>query len=129
MKGAIPRGVMRHAEATHARLVAAANRQKEDSDHLAAIARGNRWCYFVPLDSNYDGKGFVPSLVVEGIAGHVPMTGQGEHAQPWYWGNTYEDAVATCKNVNRKRGISELAAAEIVATSMGASNRGREVSR
>lgn len=88
------------------------------SEHLDAMGRGARWCYYVPPDSNYDGHGFVPSLVVEGVAGHVPMTGQGEHAQPWYWGKTYEEAQATCAHVNRERGLTAEEEAEIVTSSM-----------
>lgn len=99
----------------------AAVKSAPHNDHLDAIAGGARWCYFVPTDA-HDGKGFIPSLVVEGVAGHVPMSGQGDFASPWYWGDTYEQATRTCEKVNRERGILPETAAVIVASSMGATS-------
>lgn len=109
----------------------ALQRQQDDGsrEHLDAMARGARWCYYVPSDSNYDGNGFVPSLVVEGVAGHVPMMGRGEAAQPWYFGDTYEQAKRTCERVNRDRGISPLEADAIVASSMRHSHVKRGAAR
>lgn len=106
----------------------AVRKRSGQSDHLDAIAAGARWCYFVPTDA-HDGRGFIPSLVVEHVAGHVPMSGQGDFASPWYWGDTYEQATRVCEKVNRDRGIEPDVAALIVASSMGASFKGRRVPR
>ncbi len=78
-----------------------------------------RQCYYInpSQDPNKHG-GYVPSLVVQDEPGHSPMTGQGEGAAPWVWGKTLDEAEAACKAANAKRGISELDAFEIVASSM-----------
>lgn len=99
----------------------------ESEEHVRAIARGARWCYYVPTCANYDGHGFVPSLVVEGVAGHVPMMGRGAHAAPWYWGDDLEVAQRVCESVNARRGITPLQASIIVASSMRETNIGGHV--
>jgi hypothetical protein len=111
------------------RASAATDERSTSMDHIAAMDRGARWCYYVPDDANYDGNGFVPSLVVEDVPGHVPMTGSGVGASPWYWGKTIEDAREACERKNVKLGISKVSAAEIVASSMCATNAGRQVAR
>lgn len=71
--------------------------------------------------------GFVPSLVIEGQAGHQPMLG-GEGQAPWVWGKTLEEARRVCAEVNRSRfGLSRAEAAEIVASSFAASAWQEEV--
>ncbi len=84
-----------------------------------------RWCYYIPAvqDTDLHG-GFVPSLVVENESGHSPMTGATGKEAPWVWGKTLEQAEATARAVNAKRGISERDALMIVASSMGASRKG-----
>lgn len=100
------------------------------SEHVAAMDGGARWCYYIPMDANYDGKGFVPSLVVENVPGHVPMTGDPKKMQtPWYWGATQEDAERVCQSANRKRGVTDEAAVEIVASTMRGINRGARAGR
>jgi hypothetical protein len=89
-----------------------------ESPQVKAMDAGARWCYYVPHDSNYDGHGFIPSLVVEHVKGHVPMTGNGLHSLPWYWGQTLIDAQRVCEHKNLMLGITERDAAEIVASSM-----------
>lgn len=88
--------------------------------HLDAINRGARWCYYVS-EAQRDAQGHIPSLVVENVPGHVPMTGNGEHAAPWHWGLSFEIAQRTCRRVNERRGITLAIADEIVAASMRAS--------
>lgn len=65
--------------------------------------------------------GFVPSLVTEGEPGHAPMTGNGSHAAPWYFGTTLADAERNVAAANANLGISEVDALEIVMSSMAAS--------
>lgn len=86
-----------------------------------AIRAGHRWCYYVADDSADETGRFVPSCVVEGIAGHCPMSGNGEGASPWYWGDTLTQARETCERVNAQRGITPDIADEIVLSSMMAS--------
>ena len=83
-----------------------------------------RRCYYISPLQYDEGRGFVPSLVVENEAGHSPMRGRGEFADPWYWGDTLERAEQVCDRVNRDRfGISNKTAMRIVASSMAASER------
>lgn len=88
------------------------------------------FCYYVPEDQ--DTKlygGFVPSVVIENESGHYPMLGNGAHASPWVWGDTYEKAKEIAEEMNHKLGISPQRATEIVASSMAASMRGRRAVR
>lgn len=76
----------------------------------------SRKCYTIPItqDPALHG-GFVPSLIIEGEPGHRPMTGQGKHAMPWVWGETLEQAEATCAAYNLKHfGIDENSHLEIL---------------
>jgi hypothetical protein len=78
-----------------------------------------RKCFYVPVDQ-FDANGYIPSMVTEDEPGHAPMTGNGSHAAPWYWGKTYEEATAVCAKENARLGISPEDAALIVASSMRA---------
>lgn len=82
-----------------------------------------RECFYIsPLEYD-EGRGFVPSLVVENEAGHSPMRGNGKFAEPWYWGDTIERANEVCDRVNKQRyGISHQTQMRIVASSMRVSN-------
>lgn len=80
-----------------------------------------RQCFYIPASAYVEGRGFVPSLVTENEPGHCPMTGNGECAEPWYWGDTYERAQEVCDRVNLDRyGLTPKAATRIVASSMAA---------
>jgi hypothetical protein len=77
-----------------------------------------RRCFYIPADAYVEGKGFVPSLVTENEPGHSPLTGNGEFAAPWYWGNTYEEAKALADSENAKKGLTADDVATIIASSM-----------
>jgi hypothetical protein len=79
-----------------------------------------RTCFYIPPDAYVEGKGFVPSLVTEGEPGHAPLAGSDELAQPWYWGNTYEDAKAIALEENGKLGLTRDDVTEIILSSMRA---------
>jgi hypothetical protein len=83
---------------------------------------GQRFCYTAiagQFDEVDGEKQSIPSLVREGESGHHPMRGQGTCAQPWYWGNTYEECQERCDRYNEKElGLSKLEAMKIVASSM-----------
>ena len=72
-----------------------------------------RTCWWVPFGQR-DRYGYMPSLVTEGQAGHVPCTGNADGGPPQYWGQTFEEAHARCEKENEARGISPEAAREIV---------------
>jgi len=77
-------------------------------------------CFYIPVDQ-FDENGYIPSVVTEGEPGHAPLTGNGPHATPWYWGHTYEEARQTAERENLERGITPEDAAEIVLSSFAAS--------
>lgn len=80
-----------------------------------------RQCFAILPGQSHPQLGYVPSLVVEGEAGHTPMMGQGELSQPWYWGTDFEEAKRICAKVNQETfGLTEADAADILASSIGA---------
>jgi hypothetical protein len=82
-----------------------------------AIPQDKRWCFWVPV-GQFDERGYIPSVVIEGENGHHPLTGNGAFAQPWYIGKTYDQAKQTCADWNEEAGISVETALEIVMSMM-----------
>lgn len=81
-----------------------------------------RFCYFIPVEGHVEGRGWRPSVVFEGEPGHYPngdMPYEGKPGQtaPWFWGPSYEEAVATADEMNERLGISKMLAVEIVTSS------------
>jgi hypothetical protein len=85
-------------------------------------ARSKRTCFYIPLDAYVDGKGFIPSVVTEDEPGHAPLAGNGDFAQPYYWGATYEEATAVAQAANARNGLTPGDVDTIVLSSMRASN-------
>lgn len=81
-----------------------------------------RTCFFIPLDSYVEGKGFIPSVVTENEPGHAPLVGSGEFAEPWYWGHTYDEARTVADAENAKLGLTPDDVTIIILSSMGASS-------
>lgn len=88
-----------------------------------------RMCYYVPVDSYVEGRGFRVSVVEEGVAGHTP-TGEwpndGTGVLPYFWGRNgdYEEAVKQAEHFNKKHlGLSKKDVHEIVTSSIGAQIR------
>lgn len=77
-----------------------------------------RTCIYVPVEQYVEGKGYVPSVVTEGEPGHSPLTGQGEHSQPWFWGHDYKKACEIADDYNRRLGLSDQDVADILASSI-----------
>jgi hypothetical protein len=93
--------------------------------HLDRLFATRRRCYFVPVDALIKGRGWRPSVVFENEAGHYPMgdwpyDGKPGQREPWFWGPTYEDAVAAADDMNERMGVSKKDAFEIVNSSMRA---------
>lgn len=78
---------------------------------------GKRMCYMIQV-GQFDANGYIPSLVVEGEAGHSPLTGREAYSRPWYFGKTYEEAEETCRKINEEMGLSRRDVIEIVMSSM-----------
>jgi hypothetical protein len=81
-----------------------------------------RTCFYIPPDAYVEGKGFIPSVVTENEPGHAPLGGNGDFAQPYYWGDTYEKAKATADAENAKLGLTADDVNDIILSSMRASN-------
>jgi len=77
-----------------------------------------KMCYTILPTQYEEGKGYIPSLVIDGEHGHRPLTGQGEFAEPWYWGPTLEDAERIAAQKNAEMGISPKEAMQMVLRSM-----------
>jgi len=82
------------------------------------VIKGRRFCYTAVDGDHQDPEkhgGFMPSMIVEGESGHYPMQGgDHQHAVPWIWGKTIEEASETCERFNADRlGMSRAVANEI----------------
>ncbi len=82
-----------------------------------------RQCFYIP-ELQFDGNGFIPSVVYEGEKGHHPMRGDdGTGSSPWYWGKTLAEAQEIARGYNERAGLSEQDVNEIVLSSMFAKTR------
>lgn len=88
-----------------------------DLSHLLAT---RRWCYTIVEPQNpKEHGGYVPSLVIEGISGHRPMSGDARDMRAaWVWGKTPEEAKAVCRKYNQSRGIDEETETRIVLSTL-----------
>lgn len=83
-----------------------------------------RQCFYIPIEQFHPEHGYIPSLVTEGEPGHSPLMGKDELAMPWYWGKTYEEAVANCAAANERNfHLTAEEVTEIVNSSIAASIR------
>jgi hypothetical protein len=96
------------------------NATTTDTSVGEAIAQGRPWAYWVPAEPWKKTGKWVPSVIVEDVAGHTPMAGNGDCAQPWYWGGSYLEAKATCDAVNLERGVTEADMVTILFSSLRA---------
>jgi hypothetical protein len=79
-----------------------------------------RRCVRILLGQHVPGRGYVPSMVTEGEAGHSPLVGSGELSEPWYWGDDYDSACKIAADFNRRLGLSDDDVETIVASSITA---------
>lgn len=80
---------------------------------------GKKWCFWINPSQNWRVTGgYVPSIVVEGVAGHFPLMGHGTAASPWIWGSTLDEAEAIADQKNQERGITTDDQMRIVAASV-----------
>lgn len=96
-----------------------------DLDQL--LAEGRRRAWFVD-ETMYTPKGIIPALVFEDEPGYYPAVGR-DGGQPYYWGQTIEEAQRACDAANEELGLTPDQAREIVISSIAAGHRqeaGRE---
>jgi hypothetical protein len=79
-----------------------------------------RFCYTILDSSRAEDGQYIPVAVYEGKPGYYPMTGSDELAAPWKWGNDYNKALKTAKEMNERMGLSEEEVDNIIASSMRA---------
>ncbi len=83
-----------------------------------------RKCFAIIEGQFHPDHGYVPSLVTEDEPGHVPMMGNGDESEPWYWGATVEQARAVCAEANLKDfGLTPADTKAIIDSSVAASIR------
>jgi hypothetical protein len=75
-----------------------------------------RYMFYIPADALVMGKGYRPSIVFDGVAGHFP-NGGGD-VEPWYWGDTIDKARAIARKRNETLGLSEDDETRILASSV-----------
>lgn len=80
----------------------------------------------VVLETSLTEHGYVPSVVTENVAGHSPLTGQGECAQPWYWGHDLAKAKEIASDYNTRLGLTPEDVRDIVASSFAAAHEVEE---
>jgi hypothetical protein len=79
-----------------------------------------RSCYWINESQEPDPeRGYIPSVVTEGEPGHSPLSGNGAHAAPWYWGNL-ESARRIAFEENQRLGLTDEDVMAIVLSSMAA---------
>jgi hypothetical protein len=83
-----------------------------------------RYMFYIPADALVMGKGYRPSIVFDGVAGHFP-NGGGD-VEPWYWGDTIDKARAIARKCNETLGLSEDDELRILTSSV---NAGRPADR
>jgi hypothetical protein len=76
-----------------------------------------RYCFWIP-PSPHDDSGYVPAMITEGKPGYTLMQGSGESAEPWYWGQTRQEALAIAAEANLRLGLSDEDVADIIASSL-----------
>lgn len=83
-----------------------------------------RRCFYVCEAWRTEGGGYIPALVTEDEPGYQPLTGAGDGARPWVWGQDLETAKAVCAQANTDMGVTPEQALHIVASSFRASTGG-----
>lgn len=80
-----------------------------------------RMCAYIPPGGYVEGQGYRASFVFEGEPGHFP-TGEWPcppgGKQPWFWGESIEDANKAAEDYNEKLGLSQREVTEIISSSM-----------
>jgi hypothetical protein len=89
---------------------------------LSTLPAQPRRCLYI-LETEYDPDGgYVPVLITEDVPGYAPLRGNGELAQPWYWGHDIVVAKRIATEANHTLGLSDRDVLDIVASSMAASD-------
>jgi hypothetical protein len=100
------------------------NETSTDFSAAEAIARGRPWAYWIDAEPWKDTGKWVPSVIVQDVAGHTPMAGDPARLQqPWFWGDSYPEAQAVCTRVNLERGVTEADMVAILFSSLRAQRR------
>lgn len=85
------------------------------------ISEGARYVFFLSSSDYDEKKGYIPCVAVENEPGYCPMGGNGEGAEPWYWGTDRAIAQKLCDKRNERMGYDKKTALTILASSMALS--------
>lgn len=97
-------------------------RQKIGDARIAKLLDERRFCYVIPESGFIEGKGYRVSIAIERESGHFPTgnTPEGGDIEPWFWGDTFEEARGICDRENKDRlGLDPTEAFKIVMSTMG----------
>lgn len=90
---------------------------------MPELRRGH-YMWFIGAGSFVPGKGYRPSLVIEGVAGHWPYPDD-EGVEPWYWGKDLFEAIAKAGRRNRGMGLTDADELRIFESSLQACDEWR----
>jgi hypothetical protein len=95
--------------------------KKVADTRIAKLLDERRFCYVIPESGYVEGKGFRVSIAIEREPGHFPTgnTPEGGDIEPWFWGDTFEEAREIADRENKARlGLDPIDAWKIVASTM-----------
>jgi hypothetical protein len=78
-----------------------------------------RYCYYLTPDM-LTPDGYLPVVVIEGVPGSAPPSGDAATAQPSWWGSDLATARRRVAEANARLGVSAECARQIVLSAMTA---------
>lgn len=117
MSSIVPRSYLKKAAAKPTRPTRIAD------ERIDKLLSERRFCYVIPESGYVKDRGYRVSIAIENESGHFPTGNipEGGDIEPWYWGETFQEAQDTASRENRERlGLSALDAYKIVMSTMGA---------
>jgi hypothetical protein len=97
-------------------------RKKIVDARIANLLDTRRFCYVIPESNYIEGKGYRVSIAIENEPGHFPTgnTPEGGDIEPWFWGDSFEEAREIADRENKERlGLEPIDAWKIVMSTMG----------
>jgi hypothetical protein len=80
---------------------------------------GQRYCYYL-TPSMLTPDGYIPAIVIEGVPGTTPPSGDAPNAQPSWWGDDLAIARTRVEQANVRLGLTQQDVRGIVLSSMTA---------
>jgi len=84
---------------------------------------GRRYCYYL-TPTMLTPDGYLPAIVIEGVPGTTPPSGDAANAQPSWWGHDLAVARKRVQHANARLGLTQQDVRSIVLSSMTATFSG-----